>query len=241
MSLNLRSKIQNLITLGEYECLANINIYDSPECTRLATQAASGRHLQVKSTERDAQTGNETSVHVRLCEDDYPGWLSLADLNLLQTATVLYQAKSFSESEVRKLLPEVIAFAHQAMEQPNYYLWGGTVGPNYDCSGLMQAAFCSVGVWLPRDAYQQEAFTQPVTISQLEIGDLIFFGIPQKATHVGLYLGDDRYIHSSGKDKGRNGIGIDILSEQGDEVSQSYYQQLRGAGRVVKSYEPHSH
>ncbi|MFQ4141453.1 C40 family peptidase [Chlorogloeopsis sp. ULAP02] len=240
MSLNLRSKIQNLI-LGEYECLANINIYDSPECTRLATQAASGRHLQVTSTETDAQTGNKTSVQVCLCEDDYPGWLSVADLNLLQTATVLYQAKSFSESEVRKMLPEVIAFAHQAMEQPNYYLWGGTVGPNYDCSGLMQAAFCSVGIWLPRDAYQQEAFTQPVTISNLEIGDLIFFGTPQKATHVGLYLGDGRYIHSSGKDKGRNGIGIDILSEQGDEVSQSYYQQLRGAGRVVKSYETHSH
>jgi cell wall-associated NlpC family hydrolase len=240
MSLNLKSKIQNLI-LGEYECLANINIYDSPECTRLATQAASGRHLRVTSSDRDAQTGNETSVQVCLCEDDYPGWLSLADLNLLQTATVLYQAKSFSESEVRKMLPEVIAFTHKAMEQPNYYLWGGTVGPNYDCSGLMQAAFCSVGIWLPRDAYQQEAFTHPIAIAELEIGDLIFFGTPQKATHVGLYLGDGRYIHSSGKDKGRNGIGIDILSEQGDEVSQSYYQQLRGAGRVLKSYEPHSH
>ncbi|MEO1433325.1 MAG: NlpC/P60 family protein, partial [Cyanobacteria bacterium J06633_8] len=60
----------------------------------------------------------------------------------------------------------------------------------------------------------------------------------QKATHVGLYLGDGKYIHSSGKDKGRNGIGIDRLSEQGDEVSRSYYKQLRGVGRVVSSYIP---
>ncbi|MFO0173096.1 MAG: C40 family peptidase, partial [Aphanizomenon sp.] len=118
----------------------------------------------------------------------------------------------------------------------NYYLWGGTVAPNYDCSGLMQAAFKSVCIWLPRDAYQQEAFTQPVDITELQLGDLIFFGTPHKATHVGLYLGDGYYIHSSGKDQGRNGIGIDQLSEQGDKVSLAYYQQLRGAGRVVNSY-----
>ncbi|NWF58426.1 MAG: C40 family peptidase [Fischerella sp.] len=234
MSLNIKSKIENLKS-AEYECLADLNIYDSPECTRLATQASAGRHLRVTSDEREA------AVEVCLCEDDYPGWLSLTDLVLLQGITVPYQAKSFSEAEIKKLLPEAIAFTHKAMQQPNHYLWGGTVGPNYDCSGLMQAAFRSVGIWLPRDAYQQEGFTQPIAITELEPGDLIFFGTPQKATHVGLYLGDGFYIHSSGQDKGRNGIGIDLLSEQGDEVSQSYYQQLRGAGRVVKSYEPQNH
>ncbi|PMB09015.1 glycoside hydrolase [Fischerella thermalis CCMEE 5273] len=234
MSLNLKSEIENLES-GEYECLTDLNIYDSPECTRLATQAQAGRHLWLTSNYQDV------AVEVCLCEDDYPGWLSVADLVFLQTATVPYQAKSFSESEIKKLLPEVIAFTHKAMQQPNYYLWGGTVGPNYDCSGLMQAAFRSVGICLPRDAYQQEGFTQPIALVLLQPGDLVFFGSPQKATHVGLYLGDSFYIHSSGKDKGRNGIGIDILSEQGDEVSRSYYQQLRGAGRVVKSYEPQSH
>ncbi|MBD2430694.1 MULTISPECIES: C40 family peptidase [Fischerella] len=234
MSLNLKSQIENLES-GEYECLTDLNIYDSPECTRLATQAQAGRHLWLTSNYQDV------AVEVCLCEDDYPGWLSVADLVFLQTATVPYQAKPFSESEIKKLLPEVIAFTHKAMQQPNYYLWGGTVGPNYDCSGLMQAAFRSVGICLPRDAYQQEGFTQPIVLALLQPGDLVFFGSPQKATHVGLYLGDGFYIHSSGKDQGRNGIGIDILSEQGDEVSRSYYQQLRGAGRVVKSYEPQSH
>ncbi|MBD2503816.1 C40 family peptidase [Anabaena azotica] len=231
MLSNIESQIQNP-QLGEYECLANLNLYDSPECTSLATQAAVGRHLQVTSNQQDS------AVEVYLCEDDYPGWLAREDLSLLKSATVLYQAKSFSESEIKKLLPEVIAFTHKAMQQSNYYLWGGTVGPNYDCSGLMQAAFVSVGIWLPRDAYQQEAFTQAINIDELTTGDLVFFGTPQKATHVGLYLGDGHYIHSSGKAQGRNGIGIDILSEQGDVVSRSYYQQLRGAGRVVESYQP---
>ncbi|AFZ25329.1 cell wall-associated hydrolase, invasion-associated protein [Cylindrospermum stagnale PCC 7417] len=231
MSFNLKSKIPNSES-GEHQCLADLNLYDSPECIRLATQAAAGRHLRVTSNHQDS------AVEVYLCEDDYPGWVSVTDLGLLQRATVAYQAPIFSESEVKKLLPLAIAFTQKAMPQSNYYLWGGTVGPNYDCSGLMQAAFASVGIWLPRDAYQQEGFTQPITIGELQPGDLVFFGTPQKATHVGLYLADHRYIHSSGKDYGRNGIGIDVLSEQGDAVSQSYYQQLRGAGRVVKSYEP---
>jgi cell wall-associated NlpC family hydrolase len=231
MLFNLKFQIPNP-QLGEYQCLADLNLYDSPACTRLATQAASGRYIQVTSNHPNS------AFEVYLCEDDYPGWVSLADLGLLQPATVLYQAKSFSESDIKKLLPEVIAFTQQAMQQSNYYLWGGTVGPNYDCSGLMQAAFVSVGIWLPRDAYQQEDFTQALAIANLEPGDLVFFGTPEKATHVGLYLGDGSYIHSSGQNQGRNGIGIDILSEQGDAVSQSYYQQLRGAGRVIQSYKP---
>ncbi|MBD2435644.1 C40 family peptidase [Nostoc sp. FACHB-110] len=231
MLSNPESQIFNL-TEDEYQCLADLNLYDSPECTRLATQAANGRHLQVTSNHQDA------AVEVYLCEDDYPGWVSVADLGLLQPATVPYQAARWSEDEIKKLLPQVIAFTHQAMQQANEYLWGGTLGPNYDCSGLMQAAFASVGIWLPRDAYQQEAFLPPIDITQLQPGDLVFFGTPQKATHVGLYLGENAYIHSSGKAQGRNGIGIDVLSEQGDEVSRSYYQQLRGAGRVVQSYEP---
>jgi cell wall-associated NlpC family hydrolase len=230
-SFNLKSQIPNPKS-GEYQCLSDLNLYDSPECKSLATQAASGRHLQVTSNHQDS------AVEVYLREDDYPGWISLSDLGLLQPATVPYQAAIFSESEIKKLIVEVIDFTQKAMQQSNYYLWGGTVGPNYDCSGLMQAAFASVGIWLPRDAYQQEAFTQPITIAELAAGDLVFFGNTQKATHVGLYLADGYYIHSSGKDQGRNGIGIDLLSEQGDAVSQSYYQQLRGAGRVVRSYEP---
>ena len=226
----------------EYLTQADLNIYDSPECQDLATQAQKGRYLRVMVDLN--QTANQTSVQVCLSEDDYPGWLLIDDLNLLSPAVEPLQIKSFSQAQIQKLIPEVIAFTKRAMEQPNYYLWGGTVGPNYDCSGLMQAAFASVGIRLPRDAYQQEPFVQQVCTVEnfdqkyLQPGDLIFFGTPQKANHVGLYLADAYYIHSSGKDKGRNGIGIDRLSEQGDEVSRSYYKQLRGVGRVVSSYIP---
>ncbi|MBE9190859.1 C40 family peptidase [Gloeocapsopsis crepidinum LEGE 06123] len=220
------------LQITEYECQTHLNIYDSAQCDHLATQAATGRHLQIISIVEDA------AIAVCLCEDGYPGWLSRSDVAGLKVASQAYQAKCVAEMEIRKLIPRVIAFTQAAMQQPNYYFWGGTVGPNYDCSGLMQAAFASVGVWLPRDAYQQEKFALAITVEEMIPGDLVFFGV-ERATHVGLYLGDGCYVHSSGEKMGRNGIGIDRLSEQGDKVSRSYYQQLRGAGRIIESYEPY--
>jgi cell wall-associated NlpC family hydrolase len=220
----------------EYRCLIDLDVYDSPKCDRLATQAATDRHLKIVSPPVTSE-GNG-AIEVQLCEDDYPGWLALADAQHLEPTSTSDLAPWFSETEIRAKIPAVLAFTHGAMEHDNCYLWGGTIGPNYDCSGLIQAAFAHVGVRLPRDAYQQEAFLKPISFDALQPGDLIFFGTPEKVTHVGLYLGDGRYIHSSGIEQGRNGIGIDVLSEEGDEVSRNYYRQLRGAGRVVASYQP---
>lgn len=218
---------------AEYRCCANLNLYDSPTLERLATQAAAGRHLRVVSL-----PGKTEALQVCLCEDSYPGWLAVADLDRLEVANSPYQSITLSEAEIRDRIPDVIAFAEAAMARSNVYLWGGTVGPNYDCSGLVQAAFASVGIWLPRDAYQQEAFVEAIPLLETIPGDLIFFGTSVKATHVGLYLGEDCYIHSSGKDQGRNGIGIDRVSGQGNRVSQVYHAQLRGAGRIVSCYTP---
>ncbi len=216
----------------QYLTKANLNLYTSAELDSLATQAAIGRFLQILSAPQNAP------LQVRLCEDDYPGWLAGDDRQFLEESTRVYHAPVWSEAEIQQRIPDVIAFTQAAIAVPNHYLWGGTVAPNYDCSGLMQAAFASVDIRLPRDAYQQEEFVQKIALSELLPGDLVFFGTPIKATHVGLYLGSDRYIHSSGKDQGRNGIGIDQLSDQGDAVSRAYYAQVRGAGRVVESYQP---
>lgn len=218
----------NLSLSIEYICQTDLNIYDSPSCNRLATQAKVGRFLKVLPNEA------QMAVSVCLLEDNYPGWLLKDDLKFLVQAEVAYQAIALSPQEIQNKLPEIIAFTQNAMKQPNCYLWGGTLGPNYDCSGLMQAAFAASGIWIPRDAYQQEAFLKKVTFEELQPGDFVFFGNNEKATHVGLYLGNNCYIHSSGEKLGRNGIAIDLLSDRDDEVSKNYYQQLRGFGRVVK-------
>lgn len=214
----------------EYCCSFDLNLYDSPKCEIMATQVATGRQLQVLS-----DRVVDDAVEVCLCEDGYRAWLPLSQLSQLVPASTSYSAIVFSRREIESRLPEIIAFTKAAMEVPNYYLWGGTVAPNYDCSGLIQAAFAASGIWLPRDSYQQEAFTQRVSQEELLTGDLIFFGT-EKVNHVALYLGEGRYIHSSGKEIGRNGIAIDLLSEDGDEVSQNYYRKLWSFGRVMSNY-----
>lgn len=216
----------------QYLTKANLNLYTSAELNSLATQAETGRFLHILAA------AENSPLQVRLCEDDYPGWLAADDRQFLEESATVYHATVWSETEIQQRIPEVIAFTETAIAVPNHYLWGGTVAPHYDCSGLMQAAFASVDIRLPRDAYQQEEFVQKIALSDLIPGDLVFFGTPIKATHVGLYLGNDRYVHSSGKDQGRNGMGVDRLSDQGDAVSRTYYAQVRGAGRVVESYQP---
>ncbi|MEB3120610.1 MAG: C40 family peptidase [Snowella sp.] len=219
------------ITL-EYQCSVSLDLYDKMDCKTLATQAKEGRHLSVVENE-----SNSVSVKVKLVEDGYQAWLPLEQLSTLQPVSEKYQPIALTRLEIEAHLPEIIAYTQAAKEQPNYYLWGGTLGPNYDCSGLMQAAFAASGIWLPRDSYQQEAFTERVAIADLLPGDLIFFG-SKRVDHVALHLGDRYYIHSSGKAMGRNGIGIDILSPEGDEISQNYYQKWWSCGRVMDTYRP---
>jgi len=212
-----------------YRSLADVNIYDSPKLDRLATQMAKGRYLQVLQSE-------PSFLEIQLLEDQYTGLLNRQDFEKLE----LSDRQSFSDNllpslsaqEISDRLTKVISFIQKSMAIPNEYLWGGTVAPNYDCSGLMQAAFASVDIWIPRDAYQQESFAKNVNIKEIQVGDLIFFGNPTKATHVGIYIGNGEYIHSSGKEHGHNGIAISELSGL-DQVSQWYAKQLRGVGRIT--------
>jgi hypothetical protein len=217
----------------EYTCRSNINLYSSTQAEGLASQVAAGRTVKIV----DPNVENNV-VRVRSVEDDYPGWLLVRDLRYLEPVVGYYEPRVVDRSQIEQRLPAVIAFAQAAMAVPNQYLWGGTVAPDYDCSGLMQAAFKSQGIWLPRDSYQQEAFVQHISIEELIPGDLIFFGTPQKTDHVALHLGDREYIHSSGVEIGRNGIGIDLLSaDNHDKIGLGYWRKLRCCGRVMCSYQ----
>ncbi len=224
--------ITSSLESSEYVCSQPLNLYKTSALDGLVTQAAVGRHLRM------APSPTSGAWVVTLCEDDYPGWISAGDRLTLRPAPSTYCAPVLDRAAIAQRLSEVIAFTHRAMATPNTYLWGGTVAPNYDCSGLMQAAFASVGVRLPRDSYQQEAFTGAIAWGDLEPGDLIFFGTPERTKHVALYLGQGRYIHSSGADQGRNGIGIDSIDDLSDPVSAAYHAQLRRPGRVMTSYCP---
>lgn len=216
-----------------YRCDRPINLYNSPACEGLVTQADAGHQIHVLEIAKD-----KSAFRVCICKDDYLGWILAESVQHLSVASDTYEAPLLTAQEIQARLPQVIAFAKAAMAVPNEYLWGGTIAPNYDCSGLVQSAYLSAGVQLPRDSYQQEDFTHHIPQSELQPGDLVFFGTPERTTHVAIYLGGGQYIHSSGKDKGRNGIGIDSITDLREPVSQNYHRLLRCFGRVTSSYQP---
>ena len=93
---------------------------------------------------------------------------------------------------------EMCLWALRFLDLP--YTWGGRSSFGYDCSGFTQMLYRQMGSYLPRDSKDQmhwEGFTA-ITMEKLKAGDLIFFGLAEdKIRHVGLSIGDDRFIHST--------------------------------------------
>ena len=80
------------------------------------------------------------------------------------------------------------------------YTWGGRSSFGYDCSGFVQMLYRQMGLYIPRDTKDQISWEKfkSIPIEDLSTGDLIFFGIDKdKIRHVGLYLGDQKFIHST--------------------------------------------
>jgi cell wall-associated NlpC family hydrolase len=75
------------------------------------------------------------------------------------------------------------------------YAWGAAGPSAFDCSGLTQYAYSVAGVQLPHSSSMQSAVGTPVSYSNLQPGDLVFFYSP--ISHVGMYIGNGEIVHSS--------------------------------------------
>ena len=225
-----------LATQSCWRLRANVNGYSRATGHGLTTQAAKGRSFRILKI-----VG--ARIEVMLLDDGYQCWIDQDAVIGNAEHRGPWQPTMLTSTEIEQRIPDVLAWSERVQQQPNTYLWGGTTEPDMDCSGLMQMAFGSQKIWIPRDAYQQEQFCQPIAVTPgssnlLRPGDLIFFGTNKRCTHVGLHLGDGRYRHSSGKEHGRNGIGIDSLHPQDTHpVACHYRAELRGAGRVMRCHD----
>jgi cell wall-associated NlpC family hydrolase len=92
----------------------------------------------------------------------------------------------------------IVALARAQIGTP-YRLGGQTPGRGFDCSGLVRYVLGMLKVPLPRTAAQQAAVGTPVPkdMSRLRPGDLLTFGRGKRVTHVGIYVGNGRYVHAS--------------------------------------------
>lgn len=92
-----------------------------------------------------------------------------------------------------------VAIALQQVGVP--YRYGGSSPSGFDCSGLVHYSYARAGKSVPRTTATLWSGLQPVSKREMRVGDVLFFRISGKMSHVGLYIGDDRFVHapSSGK------------------------------------------
>ncbi len=123
---------------------------------------------------------------------------------------------------------DVVQTALNALGTP--YQWGGTAENGFDCSGLIQYAYAQHGIRLPRMSRDQAKSGNevPPVVDALKPGDILLFSARPGGgvTHVGMYVGEQKFIHSS-----NNGVKLSRL-EIHDPEGQWWLARWVGARRV---------
>jgi cell wall-associated NlpC family hydrolase len=105
------------------------------------------------------------------------------------------------------------------------YRWGGnSPDEGFDCSGLTRAVYQLEGLDLPRTSRAQFSSGTPVKLKEIKKGDLVFFSSPGRdnISHVGIYVGDNKFIHAPGRDQ----------TIRMDSLSNSYFQRCFQGART---------
>jgi cell wall-associated NlpC family hydrolase len=125
---------------------------------------------------------------------------------------------STSSSTATGSVAEVVAFVKAQIGKA--YVSGATGPSAYDCSGLVQTAFKQVGINLPRVSQDQSTAGTQVSLSNLQPGDILYWGSAGSAYHVAVYVGDGMFV---GAQNPSSGVGEHPLS----------YDPPSGAVRVL--------
>ena len=147
-------------------------------------------------------------------------------------STDQWNSKSFTVNDLLKT-----AFRFKGVP----YLWGGTSPKMMDCSGFTKTTYYFNGVLLQRDASQQTLYGEEISVENgyenLQAGDLVFFGRestedrPERVTHVGLCIGDQKFIHESGK------VRVNSLDATSEDYTEHYEKGYVRARRVLNSVD----
>ena len=191
------------------------HIYEEPSCKsqtvcdlvggdimRIAGQAVNdGKKdggIKVVKKAKTACTKGWTKV---IIPDGTEGWVRSECIKQHNGFRNIAKGDGSADNISDRQMENIIATAFQLKGVP--YLWGGMTPKGVDCSGLVRWSFLMNGILLPRNASQMIFCGDKVSLDQMKRGDLVFFGTPakdgkpQRVTHVGIYIGNGRIIHSS--------------------------------------------
>lgn len=117
---------------------------------------------------------------------------------------------------------QVVNTAVKMLGRP--YRYGGSAPNGFDCSGLVRFSYQQAGLDIPRTAIEQYERSTPVPDNRLQPGDLVFFTLnSSRVSHVGIYVGDGKFIHAPA-------LGKQVMESRLDEPF--WHWHLVRAGRL---------
>jgi hypothetical protein len=150
---------------------------------------------------------------------------------LPETLTSVSRSDAGAPPALETLADSIIATATEAMGRPYTFGGTGTDGEGFDCSGLIQYAYGKHGIALPRRSTDQAREGRKIDreLKRLAAADILTFSNRGgQVTHVGLYIGDGRFIHSATR-----GVQVSTLSAA-DPYGRWWYKRWVGVRRIIK-------
>ena len=146
-----------------------------------------------------------------------PGLLGILTTVLLAAGCAGAPTRS---SDVRGSIAELAL----SMVGVQYRYGGADPREGFDCSGLVYYTYTSKGLSVPRTSQAQFSAARTISLAQAAEGDLLFFRDQKKLSHVGIYLGDGRFVHAPS-----SGDAVRVAS-----IDAPYYQRhLIAVGRLL--------
>jgi hypothetical protein len=160
-------------------------------------------------------TGNEKDgwTEIKLA-DHRTGWV--------RTSFIGDRIISYNKDDENQLRDKLVKTA--MLYLGTQYRWGGKSPLGLDCSGLCSISYMLNGIIIYRDAERKDEYMRKITLDEIKPGDLLFF-----PGHVAMYIGNDRYIHSSSS---LNGVNINSLNSSDMDYKEDLAKTITDIGTI---------
>ncbi|MFY9779884.1 MAG: C40 family peptidase [Candidatus Baltobacteraceae bacterium] len=204
---------------GAADAKSHTDIHQAAQGETLQTASGSAVTVAASGESRTQAGDTEVSSNMPTADADLQMWSDDA-ASLKSAADPVHR---FARGVINRTSTIAMSLTRSAMRFIGTpYVFGGTSPSGFDCSGYVQYVFAMFGIHLPRTADVQY-YAGHHTDGGIQVGDLVFFQTYEPGpSHVGIYMGDGKFIHSSS-----HGVMISRLAD-------SYWaERYLGAKRVV--------
>lgn len=207
---------------GRIKCDTTVNLREQPSTSsKVLASMPNGAAVSARGVNKGwykvVYNGKTGYVH-----PDYLTFSGSAASQQTSQTTVVPSSNAVSYTGTNAERAKVLSYAAEFLGTP--YVYGGSTPSGFDCSGFTSYVYNNTVGSIPRVAQSQYDATTHVTREELLPGDLVFFGSSgYSISHVGIYVGDDQFIHSP-----HTG---DVVKYE--SLSGSYASRFQGGGRVI--------